>query len=200
MFRRNKSGIDKANTPSPAAEPEPALDESDLTPRSLSRTGPGAPGRPTSPPTRPDLAPRRVIDIPGNRRSAAGGVDGECKKLIVGRDITLSGNISACDKLVVEGTVEANIADAALLEIAEGGLFRGNAEVDEADIGGRFEGGLTVRKKLALRGSGRVEGTIRYARLVVEAGGELIGGIERLPEDGASVARLAAPARDDGPR
>lgn len=138
------------------------------------------PPKPMTPPARTEI-PRRSMDLPGgSKRSDA--ADG--KKLIVGREISLSGNITACDKLVVEGTVEANLTDAGMIEIAETGLFRGSAEVDEADIAGHFEGGLIVRKKLNIRSTGRVNGTIRYGRVAIEVGGEIAGTIEVLPNPG----------------
>ncbi|MGZ0247735.1 MAG: bactofilin family protein, partial [Alphaproteobacteria bacterium] len=68
----------------------------------------------------------------------------EGKKLIVGREIELSGNISACDKLVVEGRVEAELQDCRQIEIAATGTFKGSAAIDMAEISGNFEGTLTA--------------------------------------------------------
>ena len=73
----------------------------------------------------------------------------DLRKLIVGREITLSGEINSCDKLVIEGSVEANLQNCTEVELAESGLFKGSATIDEIDVRGRFEGTLTVRKRLA---------------------------------------------------
>jgi hypothetical protein len=48
--------------------------------------------------------------------------------MIVGREIVLSGDIRSCNKLVVEGSVEAILDECRDMEIAESGLFKGNAE------------------------------------------------------------------------
>lgn len=178
MFRRKKPSFDQVKTPSLStdAEPDSAETATAVAPAPRSFAGPGPLARPV-PPVRPDL-PRRMIDIPGPNRKPA---DSEGKKLIVGRDISLNGAITACDRLVVEGTVEANLSDAGAIEIAETGLFKGNAEVDEAEIAGRFEGGLMVRKRLTIRATGRVHGTVRYASIVIEAGGEVDGTVEVIP-------------------
>lgn len=196
MFRRKRPGTDHLGSPPSIAEREPEQGEQ---PKSFQHQGPLMTNKPTTPPMRPDI-PRRMMDIPSvTPRKPA---EAEGKKLIVGRDISLSGNITACDKLVVEGTVEANLTDAGFIEIAETGLFRGSAEVDEAEIGGRFEGGLTVRRKLTIRSTGHVAGTVRYARLVVEAGGEISGTVDvlgdRTPAEqpspvGADELRLSDP-------
>ncbi|WP_119165157.1 bactofilin family protein [Algihabitans albus] len=128
--------------------------------------------------------------------SSQGGGDGEMKKLIVGRDIRLAGEITACDKLVVEGQVEADLADAQVLEIAESGLFKGRAEVDIAEVSGTFDGELTVRERLVLRSTGQVKGTLRYAELEIERGGRVNGSIEEIAQqqlgNGASKSKVAA--------
>lgn len=98
-------------------------------------------------------------------------------KLTVGPNIKLKGvEITDCDTLVVEGTVEATM-DSRVIHIAEQGAFRGAVEIDIAEIHGSFDGDLTVRDKLVIFGTGRVSGKIRYGKLVVEEGGQLSGEI-----------------------
>src|SRR5579862_6411097 len=101
---------------------------------------------------------RRAPDLPvhGDMRARSGG--GEHKKLIVGPEISLNGHISSCDRLVVEGTVEAELTDCNIIEIAETGVFNGTAEIEGAEISGHYEGSLTVRGHLLIRGSGSVTG------------------------------------------
>ena len=101
----------------------------------------------------------------------------EGKKLIVGREIELSGNISACDKLVVEGRVEAELQDCRQIEIASTGTFKGSAAIDMAEISGNFEGTLTARDILIVRSTGRITGTVRFGKLEIERGGEVVGDI-----------------------
>ena len=65
-----------------------------------------------------------------------------------------------------------------VIRIAEQGAFHGTAEIDIAEIHGKFDGTLTVREKLVIYGSGKVSGKIRYGKVVIEEGGELTGQIE----------------------
>lgn len=118
----------------------------------------------------------------------------EGKRLTVGRDIALNGEITACDVLIVEGRVEATLMGSRLIEIAESGTFRGNAEIDVADIAGRYEGDLIVREKLIVRATGRITGKIRYRKLEVEQGGELVGTVEVIPEPLGASAQLGGPS------
>ncbi len=101
-------------------------------------------------------------------------------KLIVGPDIKMMGvEIADCDTLVVEGRIEATL-DSRVLEITEKGVFSGTVAVDSAEIHGRLEGELTVRKQLVVHGTGRISGKIRYARIKVEEGAEMSGEISVL--------------------
>ena len=97
--------------------------------------------------------------------------------LTVGPNIKLKGvEITDCDTLVVEGTVEATM-DSRLMQITAAGAFKGSADIDIAEIHGAFDGELTVRDKLVIYATGRVTGKVRYGKLVIEEGGQLSGEI-----------------------
>ena len=109
--------------------------------------------------------------------AAAPTAEGSSAKLTVGPNIKLKGvEITDCDTLVVEGTVEATM-DSRVIHIAEQGAFSGSADIDIAEIHGAFDGKLTVRQKLVIHSTGRVTGTVRYGRLVIEDGGQLAGDV-----------------------
>jgi len=113
-------------------------------------------------------------------------------KLTVGPNIKLKGvEITDCDTLVVEGSVEATM-DSRVIQISERGAFKGSAEIDVAEIRGVFDGNLTVRQKLVIYATGRVTGHVRYGKVVIEEGGQLSGEIES--GTAARAAAQAAPA------
>lgn len=98
--------------------------------------------------------------------------------LTVGNDILLKGEIATCDRLVIEGRVEAKLNDVHTVEIAECGSFKGTAEVEDAEISGIFEGDLIVRNRLVIYSSGEVRGNITYGEIEIERGGRLTGQIK----------------------
>ena len=104
--------------------------------------------------------------------------DADAKMLIVGREISLNGQISACDKLIVEGRVEANLTDCRYIEVAESGSFKGSAEIDEMEVRGKVDGKISVRRRLLIRSTGRVNGEIRYGQIEIECGGEISGTVK----------------------
>jgi cytoskeletal protein CcmA (bactofilin family) len=144
--------------------------------------------KPNSPNFVPEL-PRRSLDIPGAGRRGDGAVRSnvsDSRRLTVGREIVLSGDITACEVLVVEGRVDAKLKNCQAIEITPSGVFKGEAEIEEADISGSFDGALTVRGRLTVRNGGRIQGSVRYGQLEVEAGGEINGDV-----------RSGAPAKAD---
>ena len=137
-------------------------------------------------------APRPLGDAPKAADAKAGGDasrggnttqkrEVETRKLIVGREISLSGEITACDRLVVEGSVEANLANCRDIDIAESGLFKGSASIDDAEVRGRFEGTLNVRRRLLIRATGKVTGNVRYGQIEIECGGQISGDVQAQP-------------------
>ncbi len=115
-------------------------------------------------------------------------------KLVVGPEIKIKGvEISDCDTLVVEGRIEATL-DSRVLEITQHGVFQGTIAVDNAEIHGRFEGELTVRKMLVIHATGKVSGKIRYAKIKVEEGAELSGTIEMTDKAATFAAKKVANA------
>jgi cytoskeletal protein CcmA (bactofilin family) len=167
-------------------------------------SGEGAFRRSGSDAAKPGMQPelRRKVELPGSPAGAPGAAaetvaapsaqtepDRYGKRLIVGQGIRLSGEISSCDRLVVEGEVEVTLNDTLALEIASSGRFTGGCEVEEADISGVYEGDLTVRKHLCVRGTGRLTGTIRYSQLELERGGQIAGNISVINAEAGSSAK-----------
>ena len=136
---------------------------------------------------------RRTVDVPmpTPRRPSPGeplGGVADARKMFVGREIVVTGEITSCDQLLLEGTAEVKLRESRHLEVTEGGIFKGLAEVDDADIAGRFEGELIVHGRLRVRATGSIEGRIQYGELEVESGGRMIGDIQV-----SSVPRASAP-------
>jgi cytoskeletal protein CcmA (bactofilin family) len=156
--------------PSPAAPTPPQPKEPTLMSRPPLQPTP-LPGAQPMSPARAPMAPARVAPQTGDRRT-----------LVVGRGISVQGTIQDAERLVVEGTVEASSLNAAELQIAQGGVLKGQVEVEDAEISGLMDGILTVRGSLVLRGSGQVIGEARCRRLQVEDGGQLSGKISMITE------------------
>lgn len=117
------------------------------------------------------------------------------RRLTIGYGITMSGEIESCDYLLVEGTVEAALKGASVLDIAESGVFYGTVEIEDATIAGRFEGDITATGRLTLREGASVTGSIAYKELEIEAGAIIDGKLTPLQAKQAA----AAPVKKEAP-
>ncbi len=180
----------------------PVIGESSISPRppEPGRGNYGTDGSPhmTTPPSRSTgssgaSTPGRTglgITAPGrNLRGGSGGGPGgeppEGRTLVVGREIRLAGEITSCDRLLVEGQVEADLSECGELTISKTGTFKGQAAVKHASIAGLFEGDLVVLEHLLVKDGGRIHGRLVYRELEVQRGGKITGEIEELEEGGA---------------
>jgi cytoskeletal protein CcmA (bactofilin family) len=188
MFKRRKP--DDTPPIDPTTGPSSAL---------LPDTGLGVPPFRPAPPKDANTMSRPPLPTASPMTSAPGGLQpgpraampparsparepSEKRTLIVGRGISVQGTVQDAERLVVEGTVEASMIHATELAVAQSGVFKGEAEVEEAEIAGTIDGTLTVRGGLLVRSTGRVLGTARCRRLQVEDGGQITGRIEMITE------------------
>lgn len=115
--------------------------------------------------------------------------------LTVGPNIKLKGvEITDCDTLLVEGTVEATMKSR-VIQIADKGTFKGSVEVDIAEVRGAFDGDLTVHDKLVIFATGTVNGKTRYGKIIIEEGGQLSGDVAHGAGRDAKPAASAVPAK-----
>src|SRR5947207_8702881 len=84
----------------------------------------------------------------------------EARTLIVGAGMSVSGTITACDRLVAEGTVDAKLDGCQQVIVTETGVFRGTVATDNADGHGRFEGGRGVQQRWLVRAGDHDAGAV----------------------------------------
>jgi cytoskeletal protein CcmA (bactofilin family) len=200
IFRRK----DDAGQPEAAPATVPVARDSDLAMPPFRPAGVTLPAASTGPAApKPNAAPAagvaRVPPAPGAAPSAPAAARGptrteagDRRTMIIGKGISLQGTVTEAEKLVIEGTMESQLLQAQELVISHSGVFKGEVQVEDAEIAGVFDGTLTANGSLTIRATGRVLGVARSRRLSVEDGGQLSGKMEMITGD-APVA--AAPPR-----
>lgn len=148
--------------------------------------------KPTSAPAAPSVSGPRPAPIATAPARPVGRIEpSERRTLVVGRGISLQGTVADAERLVVEGTVESQMIQAAELFVAGSGVFKGEVEVEDAEIAGAFDGTITARGSLIIRTTGKISGVARCRKLSVEEGGQVSGKMEMLTD----AAVLVSPAR-----
>ena len=183
MFRRKKDEPAEApKAPEPTTPVRAAAQPSALSPPPAAERQPipPMPAAPVRPEGARPLAPSAAMPTAAASKPPAPAApphDDAAQRLIVGKGIVLNGEITACDRLVVEGRVEATLSKTKVIEIAPSGVFKGAAEIEDATVAGLYDGKLTCKGKLTIRGSGRVQGEVRYGEIEIEAGGVISGSV-----------------------
>ena len=202
MFKRHKTDDPTSAQPLPAGQSDPGETSTRPTDSDLGvpafrpaiSKDPFTMPRPPFPAAPPPSGPVGVPLVPVGSQGVtaprpgllAGGRPtrdpAERRTLVVGRGISVQGTVQDAERLVVEGTVEASMIQATELAVAPGGMFKGEVEVEDAEIAGTIDGTLTVKGGLTVRSTGKVLGTARCRRLQVEDGGQITGRIEMLTD------------------
>jgi len=60
----------------------------------------------------------------------------DVRTLIIGPGVSVKGEITSCHRLIVQGKIEATLADCPNVVIKEGGVFNGESTTEDADVQG----------------------------------------------------------------
>jgi len=119
----------------------------------------------------------------------------------IGKSISIKGDLTGEEDLVVEGKVEGKI-DLPQNELTIGANGNAQAELHAKTIlvVGRVTGNISASERVEIQSSGVVEGDVRAPRLVVQEGARVNGSIhmgekagEQQPGAGAQPSRSAPP-------
>jgi cytoskeletal protein CcmA (bactofilin family) len=111
----------------------------------------------------------------------------------IGAGVTLKGEISASDLIIVDGAIEGDVS-ARVIQVGQGGVIRGNVSATEADVSGWISDHIETKQLLVVRASGRVEGKVTYGEIELEKGAVITGDLTALEDYRATKAPAAKAA------
>ena len=98
---------------------------------------------------------------------------------VLGKEVTILGEIHSREPLIIEGEVEGTIDVAGhLLTIASNGNVRASVKAKEIEVRGSLEGDIDGADKIYIRAGARVIGDIQAHGLVIEDGGFVKGKVD----------------------
>ena len=119
----------------------------------------------------------------------------------IGKSISIKGDLTGEEDLVIEGTVEGKI-DLPTNELTIGETGKVNAEVYAKSIVvvGSISGNVSATEKLEIQSSGLIDGDVRAPRLIIQEGAQLNGSVEMNdPKIGATTSSLPFSEEDQNP-
>src|SRR5947209_19113850 len=104
---------------------------------------------------------------------------------IIGRGITIRGNLTGQEPLTVEGRIEGTIAVKDHVTGEQSGVLVADVDSQNMTVHGEVNGNIKADDMVAINATAKVLGNVRAPRVVIEEGARFKGGIEmdvRLPE------------------
>jgi cytoskeletal protein CcmA (bactofilin family) len=112
----------------------------------------------------------------------------------LGKSITVKGDLTGNEDLVIEGVVEGTVSlPSGQLTIGAEGKVRAEVKAKAVVVIGRVTGNVTATDRMEVQSTGVVEGDVRAPRLIVQEGAVINGSVE-MTREGAAAAKPPAPA------
>ncbi len=119
----------------------------------------------------------------------------------VGATLSIKGDVSAQEDLLVKGTIQGNIiVKEHHVEIDEPGRLDGNIVAKQATIRGEAKGDIQGLEMVSILATGKLEGTISASRVVLEDGGWFKGLIDMPSRENAGQAEAHPQQRSKRPK
>lgn len=108
--------------------------------------------------------------------------EGPC---VIGSAITIRGNLTGSEDLMVEGRIEGTVSLKNHLSIEESGVVEADIEVEDLTVKGTMKGDITAAQSVSILTNAKVVGNVRAPRVIIEDGARFRGSVEmdvQLPE------------------
>lgn len=139
------------------------------------------PIRTTSPAPTPIAPPAPIVNTPA-------------PAAVIGRSMTIIGDIRAAQELVVEGEVDGVLESQSMLTVGPNGKVKGNIRAQEVAIFGSVHGNVEVASKISIREQGSLIGDIRGAGIRIDDGAYFKGSVDIVRPDSKAPATPKAVA------
>ncbi|MDH3213939.1 MAG: polymer-forming cytoskeletal protein [Myxococcales bacterium] len=106
----------------------------------------------------------------------------------IGKSISIKGDLTGNEDIVIEGTVEGKVdLPAGQLTVGSHGTVKGEVHAKSVVVVGRVRGNVTGAERVEIQGTGIVEGDVSAPRLVVAEGATLNGSIQTGKKEASSA-------------
>lgn len=107
----------------------------------------------------------------------------------IGKSITINGDVSGDEDLVIEGRVEGRIElKNHHLTVGPNGEIKAEISAKQVTIIGRVSGNVTATERLEIQDTGRVEGDLHSPVLLIQEGATVNGTVSMKPAGAAGAS------------
>ena len=106
------------------------------------------------------------------------GQDKDIPQTIIGKSVTVKGEILGNEQLTIEGTVEGRIMIETTVLVRDSGIVKADVDAANINVAGGVIGNISVTEKIEIVSGGYVVGDIRAPRLIINDGASVKGNID----------------------
>jgi len=96
---------------------------------------------------------------------------------IIGSNITIEGDITGDDSLIIEGTVRGTVAVKSAVTVTQDGHVEANVDSLSIEIAGSVQGNVNAADKIDIKAGGRLVGDVTAPRVLIADGAAFKGNI-----------------------
>ena len=97
---------------------------------------------------------------------------------VIGPNITIDGEITGSEPVLVEGTVKGRIATEAAITVAQGGVVEADVQTPQVTISGQVTGNIVASERVEITTEGKMLGDIKSPRILIADGAGFKGHID----------------------
>lgn len=96
----------------------------------------------------------------------------------ISEELTVEGEITSEEEVVVEGRVRGTLTSSDLVSVATGAVIEADVQALSLSIGGQITGNVTASERVDLQAGGRLVGDVKAARLTIADGASFKGNVD----------------------
>lgn len=97
---------------------------------------------------------------------------------IIGTGLTIEGEITSDEEIVVHGTVRGTLATADAVSVGADGTLEADTRALSLAVAGQVTGNVTAKERVDIQAGGRLIGDVKASRLTIADGASFKGNVD----------------------
>jgi cytoskeletal protein CcmA (bactofilin family) len=97
---------------------------------------------------------------------------------VVGDGLTIEGEVTGDDEVVVHGTVRGTLTTSEAVSVASGGVVEADVSASSVSVAGQVTGNVTAQDRIDIQAGGRLVGDVKSARFTIADGASFKGSVD----------------------
>jgi cytoskeletal protein CcmA (bactofilin family) len=97
---------------------------------------------------------------------------------VIGEGLTIEGEFSSEDEVVVHGTVRGTLSSSGNVSVGSSGVIEADVSADSLGIAGQVTGDVTANQRVDIQAGGRLIGDVKASRLTIADGASFKGNVD----------------------